>query len=166
MAGFRCSRCDNEHGEPPFSYGSPAPRTWFDIPELERAGRCELSSDQCIIDGKWYFLLGLLELPVQGRSQPFAWSVWVSVSEASFRRANELWHTSGRESEPPCFGWLQTELPYPGGTLNLKCRLHTRQVGTRPFVELEPTEHPLALEQRSGITLARVQEIAEQILHG
>ena len=165
MAGFRCSRCDADHGELPFSYGSPAPRIWLDIPEAERAGRGELSSDQCILDGKWYSLLGLLEIPVQAAAGPFAWHVWVSVSEPSFHRANELWHAKGRESEPPCFGWLQTELPYPGGTLGLKCRLHTREVGVRPFVELEPTEHPLALEQRHGITLARVQEIAEQILH-
>ena len=41
-----------------------------------------------------------------------------------------------------------------------------RPVGQCPWVELEPTDHPLALEQREGITLARVQEIAEKILHG
>jgi hypothetical protein len=35
----------------------------------------------------------------------------------------------------------------------------------RPLVELEPTDHPLAVEQRTGITLGRVQEIAETLLH-
>jgi len=30
---------------------------------------------------------------------------------------------------------------------------------------LEPTDHPLAVEQRHGITMARVQEITEMILH-
>ncbi len=39
-------------------------------------------------------------------------------------------------------------------------------VGQRPLIELEPTDHPLAAEQRAGITLARVQEIAETLLHG
>jgi hypothetical protein len=34
-------------------------------------------------------------------------------------------------------------------------------VGTRPHIELEPTDHPLAVEQRRGITVARVIEIAE-----
>jgi hypothetical protein len=48
----------------------------------------------------------------------------------------------------------------------LKTNIHTNPVGVRPFVELEPTDHPLAVEQRNGITLARVQEIAEIILHG
>jgi len=33
-------------------------------------------------------------------------------------------------------------------------------------VELESTDHPLAVEQREGITMDRVQEIAEALLHG
>ena len=32
-----------------------------------------------------------------------------------------------------------------------------------PYVELEPTDHPLAIEQRNGITLERVKEIQEII---
>lgn len=32
-----------------------------------------------------------------------------------------------------------------------------------PYVELEPTDHPLAIEQRNGITLDRVKEIEEMI---
>ena len=33
------------------------------------------------------------------------------------------------------------------------------------MIELEPTDHPLAVEQREGITLARVIEFAERVLH-
>jgi len=43
--------------------------------------------------------------------------------------------------------------------------VHTQLVGRRPLVELEPTDHPLAAEQRVGITMARVQEFAEQLFH-
>jgi hypothetical protein len=32
-------------------------------------------------------------------------------------------------------------------------------------VELEPTDHPLAVEQREGISEARAREIAESVLH-
>ncbi|MGW1264432.1 DUF2199 domain-containing protein [Streptomyces drozdowiczii] len=39
---------------------------------------------------------------------------------------------------------------YATTTLNLKTRVHTRPVGDRPFVELEPTDHPLAIEQRTA----------------
>ncbi|MFQ6227966.1 DUF2199 domain-containing protein [Nocardia sp. NPDC002869] len=63
-------------------------------------------------------------------------------------------------------GWLTTDLSaYSPTTLNLKTRLHTRPVGERPFIELEPTDHPLAVEQRTGITRDRVHEIAEAMLH-
>ncbi|MFE6856425.1 DUF2199 domain-containing protein, partial [Streptomyces sp. NPDC057674] len=64
------------------------------------------------------------------------------------------------------FGWLSTELSlYSPSTINLKTHVHTRPVGHRPRIELEPTDHPLAVEQRTGITLARVREIAETVLH-
>ena len=93
--------------------------------------------------------------------------MWVSLSRDSFSRVSSLWTTPGREREEPYFGWLATELPvYGESTLNLKTHVHTQAVGQRPLIELEPTGHPLAVEQRSGITVSRVQEIAEAVLHG
>jgi len=127
-----------------------------------------LSSDQCVIDDEHFFVLGRLEIPVLDADEDlFSWNVWVSLSEKNFGRMSELWETEGRENEPPYFGWLSTALPcYPETTLHLKTNVHTRPIGERPFIELEPTEHPLAIEQRNGITLKRVQEIAECALHG
>ena len=93
------------------------------------------------------------------------WLAWVSLSQKNFSRACELWDKAGRENEPPYFGWLSSALPYEPPTLNLKVNLHTRPVGERPFVELEPTGHPLAVEQREGISPAKVQQIAERLIH-
>jgi Uncharacterized protein conserved in bacteria (DUF2199) len=63
-------------------------------------------------------------------------------------------------------GYLSTELAvYQPSTLNLVTRVHSQAVGVRPTVEREPTGHPLAVEQRIGITAARVQECAEHLLH-
>jgi hypothetical protein len=77
-----------------------------------------------------------------------------------------VWNTEGREAERPYFGWLSTELAlYSEGTTNLKTNAHTRPVGKRPLIELEPTDHPLAVEQRTGITQDRVREIAMAVLH-
>ena len=45
-------------------------------------------------------------------------------------------------------------------TTRLATNLHTQPVGTRPFIEVEPTDHPLAVEQREGITMARVRGFA------
>jgi len=39
------------------------------------------------------------------------------------------------------------------------------ELGTRPLVELELTDHPLAVDQRDGIEQARLQEIVIGLLH-
>ncbi|MGL4463237.1 MAG: DUF2199 domain-containing protein [Planctomycetia bacterium] len=166
MKAWHCAICNEVHDELPMHYVAPAPSMWFTIPEAERERRCLLSSDQCVIDDQNYFIVGNLELPVVGSEEWFSWDVWVSLSERNFARTREQWDQAGRESEPPYFGWVSTTVPGYPATLNLKSMVHTREVGRRPWVELEPTDHPLAVEQRQGITLARIQEIAERLLHG
>ena len=173
MTGYTCKTCGVYHEELPFSYGSPAPDIVFSMNEEERNRRVLLlSSDQCVIKGrklfdeKNYFILGNIDIPIIDSKDIFRWSVWVSLSKVNYDRTARLWNTLGREEEPPYFGWLSTLLHvYHPSTINLKTNIHTNPVGMRPFVELEPTDHPLAMEQRKGITLARVQEIAEIILH-
>jgi hypothetical protein len=165
-SGFVCRTCGQFHAELPMSFGADAPAAFYSIPPAARQARAELSSDQCIIDGREFFVRGLLEIPVVDGPQAFTWGVWTSLSEKSFVRVQELWESPGRESEPPFFGWLCTSIPHYPETLLLKTHVHTRPVGERPFVELEPTDHPLALEQREGITMDRVRQIAEELLHG
>jgi hypothetical protein len=64
------------------------------------------------------------------------------------------------------FGWLSTSIPcYSEVTMHLKTMVHTRKLGIRPYIELEQNEHPLSVEQRNGISIKRVQEIAEYLLH-
>lgn len=66
----------------------------------------------------------------------------------------------------PFFGWLNTALsPYPD-TASLKTQVHLRDGFIRPFIELEPTDHPLAVEQREGITVERVAELYALVVHG
>lgn len=50
-------------------------------------------------------------------------------------------------------------------TLHLKTMVHLRDHGIRPVIELESTDHPLAVEQRCGITLDRVTEIVHLVDH-
>jgi len=163
---YTCKTCGQIHEGLPLSCGAEAPYYWYGLTEKERKRRASLSSDQCIIDDKYFFVLGRLEIPILNSNEIFCWLVWVSLSEANFERASKLWHKEGREKEPPYFGWLGTFLPGYPETVGLKTNVHTRPVGERPYVELEPTNHPLATEQRDGITWGRVQSIAEEILHG
>ncbi|MEU9720829.1 DUF2199 domain-containing protein [Streptomyces sp. NPDC047976] len=146
------------------NYSTMAPDVWD--PSFESDPDSMLSSDQCVIKGQHFFIRGLIEIPVIGSQDIFSWGVWVSLSSNNFARALDVWNTVGREAEKPYFGWLSTELPlYPESTTNLKTNAHTRPVGKRLFIELEPTDHPLAVEQRTGITQDRIREIAMAVLH-
>ncbi|EFL12791.1 DUF2199 domain-containing protein [Streptomyces sp. C] len=160
--GFTCSCCGARHPVLPMNYTAEAPAVWD--PAFAHADDCQLSADQCVVRGQHYFVKGLIEIPVIGGDEVFSWGVWVSLSRDSFSRAADLWDTPGLSlrsrtsagSPPTC----RSTRP-----LNLKTYIHTRPVGERPFVELEPTDHPLAVEQRTGITLDRVREIATAVLH-
>jgi hypothetical protein len=161
---FKCSSCDQIHEGMP-SFGARAPLSYYDIPEDERAQRCNLGSDECVIDEKHFFVRGCLEIPVVGESEPFTWGVWVSLSEASFTEWVKHFGDARRSHIGPFFGWLNAWLkPYPD-TMSLKTHLHLRDNGIRPLVELEPTDHPLAIEQRESISVARVAEIYAQVVH-
>lgn len=163
--GYQCNGCGEWHEDLPFSYHAPAPQFWSD--ERFDEDGCELGDEQCVIGGDSFFVRALIQIPVVDGDENFEWGVWVSLSESNFDLVSETWDTEGREEMDPMFGWLSTELPvYDPSTLDLKTMLHTQPVGLRPLVELEPTDHPLAVEQRDGITVARVQELAEILLHG
>jgi hypothetical protein len=41
----------------------------------------------------------------------------------------------------------------------------TRPSGERPYAELEPTDHLLAVERRNGVPKARLEELASLLLH-
>jgi hypothetical protein len=150
---------------PPLSWSFDAPAPWNALSNEEREHRGHISSDLCVICDEHSFVRGLVEIPLKDGDGPFTWNVWVSVSKQNFLRAFELWEDPQRVHEPAYFGWLCNSIPGYPETLNLKTMLHTRALGLRPLIELEPTEHPLAVEQRNGITKERVREIAETMYH-
>ncbi|WP_395020985.1 DUF2199 domain-containing protein [Dongia sp.] len=162
---WTCACCGKQYNTLPLDFAIKAPHNWFGIPDEEAARRVKLTQDVCIIDGEERYIRGCLEIPVTELNDKFIYGVWASVSERSFNRIHELWDAEIRDDEPPLFGWLCSNLPLYGGTLHLKTNLHLRNRGQRPFIELEPTDHPLAVEQRNGITVERVQEIIAALSH-
>jgi hypothetical protein len=162
--GFTCSCCGQYHPGLAQGFSFEAPVYWS--AELAADESSVLGPEQCVIKGEHYFIRGLIEIPVLDSGEVFSWDVWVSLSKDSFRQAVSLWESAGREAEPPYFGWLSSELGmYSPSTVNLKTNVHTRPIGVRPLVELEPTGHPLAVEQRTGITRERMRELVEAAMH-
>jgi hypothetical protein len=118
-----------------------------------------------LIDSIEFFILGCLEIPILNKEETFTWGVWTSLSEHNFDRTVSLWSNEKRTQEPPYFGWFANSLPGYPETLNLKTHVYTRAVGERPLIKLERTAHPLAIEQRHGVTMARVHELVALLLH-
>jgi len=112
-----------------------------------------------------FFVRGCLEIPVIGREDPLIWGVWVSLSRLTFERERMLAEKIERINEPSYFGWLSSRIQVYPDTLLLKTNVHSRGVGQRPYIELEPTDHPLSIDQREGIAVDRWIEIAERMEH-
>lgn len=165
MIEFRCATCNQIHSGVP-SFGWDRPYQYFQLADEERDARCDLGSDDCVIDGKWFFIRGCLEIPIIGHDSVFTWGVWVSLSEERFIEWARLFDVPKRSDRGPYFGWLCSEVLIYPSTLLLKTTVHLRDDGIRPFIELEPNDHPLAIEQRDGITMDRVAEIYSRMIHG
>lgn len=164
---FRCSKCGGEHAATNIAWHFAEPLPWLLATEEERS-QSVLTSEQCeLVAGGMvhHFIHALLEIPVRGRSDPLVWGVWCSQSEATYLEVAALWESDERVKTGPHFGWLCNRIPCYPDSLHLKTHVHQRAVGLRPFVELECTDHPLAVDQRNGIELDRLQKIVEELLH-
>jgi hypothetical protein len=167
---WKCVACGAQHDDLPLSYRTGPPVIWATLVPAARE-RSVLDDEICVVrqlaGEDAYFIRGNVEIPVLDGTAPiFIWTVWCSLSQDNFKATLAVWDKPGRESTSPMFGWFSSELvpPYPS-TLNLPTNVRTRPVGQRPTVELAPSEHPLAVEQRKGITMRRVEEIASAVLH-
>jgi hypothetical protein len=153
---YHCMTCGKLHDDLP-DIGAAKPDHWFEVPEEERDRRTILTSDACIIDGEDHFIRGVIQIRVHEQVQPFGFGVWVSQKKENF-----LTYVKNFDSAEigPYFGWLCTRLRYyPQDTLGLKSRAVFQSGNRRPLIELEPTEHPLAVDQRDGISLVKAWEI-------
>jgi hypothetical protein len=125
-----------------------------------------LTEDICVIEDEHYFIRCVLDLPIVGaQGQAFGFGVWSTLSFENFKTYVRSFDNGEQSGLGPWFGWLSnTVVGYPE-TLSLKCHVHPRNGRLRPALELEPTSHPLAIEQREGITLDRILDLYALIGH-
>ena len=161
---FKCTCCDQWHEGIP-ALAAEAPLYYYSVPENERDQRCKLTANTCVVDEDSFFVRGCLEIPIQGSDETFEWGVWVSLSAENFEIFTSLLQAEHRSQYGPYFGWLSAGIAGYPDTENLKAKAHLRDHGIRPYIELEPTDHPLAIEQRDGISIDRLAEICSPYLH-
>ncbi len=153
---YQCSTCGEIHEDLP-DIGADKPDHFYTVPESEREELIELTDDTCIIGNEDFFIRGVIEIPIHNYPNRFGFGVWVSQKKENFYKYVENPDSS---EIGPFFGWLCTDLDfYEEETLHLKTMAHFRGEGLRPTIEVELTEHPLAIDQHEGISLERAWEI-------
>ncbi len=162
--GFDCSVCGQHHAVLPLSYSVKVPLAALAVPRAEWGRRVVLSPDLCVIDERFHYVRGRFAVPVHGLDEPFIWGVWAWLRPQDFYRTNQLWTDPARVGEPPYAALLNSEVPLYGDTARMPVQVQTMPVGRRPHFFPADATHPLAVEQREGMSMARVVQIAEQML--
>jgi hypothetical protein len=153
---YRCATCGKVHDDLP-DIGSNRPDQWWGVAEDERDKRIKLTSDTCVIDEQDYFIRGVIEIPIHDYPRTFGFGAWVSQKKENFMKYLDNWDS---DNIGPFFGWLCTRITYYAeDTRSLKTMVHFRTGNSRPTIELEPTDHPLAIDQSEGISLDKAWEI-------
>lgn len=166
QTGFDCRVCGRHHPVLPLSYSVKVPLAALAVPRDEWERRVVLSPDLCVIDERFHYVRGRFAVPVHGLEEPFIWGVWAWLRPQDFYRTHQRWTDPARVDEPPYAGLLNSALPLYGDTVNLPVEVRTMPVGRRPHFSPADTAHPIALEQREGMSMERVVAIAEQMLCG
>jgi hypothetical protein len=154
---YKCSMCGEVHDDLPH-IGSEAPYHWGK--GFASDPQSLLTEDLCIIEGRDYFVRGVLEIPVHDYEHEFGWGVWVSHKKENF----EIYRENPQSADiGPFFGWLCTAIDYyDEPTLSLKTMAHYRGEGLRPLIVVGECDHPLFRQQQEGISL---QEAWEMVHH-
>jgi hypothetical protein len=161
---WKCSSCGEELTDPPLCFGAEAPWRAL-VPESEFNQRVDLTPDQCVVDEKAFFVRGHIEIPIHDHAEPLSFAVWSSLSEESFLHMSDHWDLPARADDPPYFGWLSSSIPAYPQTINLKLSVQSRAPGLVPLFSVEPSDHPLSIDQQRGISVRRWHELVHSLLH-
>lgn len=166
---WKCGSCDEWHTGPCLDFSYDAPIHWqkeYEAASFQsktaqgrRYPETLLDEDHCVIEDKYFFVRGIIHLPIIGTAETLRWGVWGSLNRDNFETFLNTENDPKRVELPPMFSWLSTQIPEYPDTLNLKMYARIENVDWRPSFELEPTEHPLSREYHNGITPERVKEI-------
>ena len=155
---FVCSVCGRTHdGVPAWTYGRPD--HWLGL-SLEQRALGALNDDLCRTPDGHYFVRAVLELPLIGGPEPtFELGVWGSLNAVNFDRYIDTFDHDDQSKLGRMSSYLSNEVRGFPGSHSLKGNLRPQDHRKRPFMDLEPGDHPLALAQREGISFDKALEI-------
>ncbi len=147
-----------------FDLAAWAPAHWHRTEPYEENGALRtdgdfLSEDFCVIEGKNFFVRGVLLIPIQGVDEPFGFGVWSTLSRKNFDIYVDGFDDSDYSDWGPWTSWFSTALADFGDTLIKPAWVQPRPDRQRPLVWLHDDDHPLSAAQRNGIKAERVLQI-------
>jgi hypothetical protein len=164
MSLRHCDRCGKEHASADSQVAFEKPDAYFEIPASERERRIFVNSDICDIDRGRFFARGVLQIPVHGHEN-FGWGIWVEMASADFNRYITLYESPNQGNEPPLHGRIATAIPaYDKPSLDIPVAVQLTGPTTRPIFFVEAgVDHPIAEEQRNGISADRLNDFFASI---
>lgn len=181
MEAVTCAHCGELHDISRMEPNQRRPDALLGVPEEERGTATFESKDACILFAKSsgslfnrvvarprdrYFIRALLPFKVQGRARPFSWGVWVEVDGRQYDRVMDLWDDPNQDQEAPFHGVLANNIGDYVQTEGLPGLVHLKDPERIPDFFLSESNHQLAIEQREGVTEARVLKWLDLMLHG
>jgi hypothetical protein len=167
--GFTCSLCGAYHDERILDVRLELPEAIYRLSERERTRLAWLADDTAVLEppgeAARFFVRGLVEIRIPELHDRFAYGVWVELAEEDWHRVAELWTDPNGRDHPPFEGRLANELDPYVATEGLPVLLQLEEVERLPSVAVGPSAHPLAVEQRDGISVERCEQLAATVMH-
>jgi len=128
------------------------------LSEEELAARCRYTEDCYVCDDKYFYIRGVLPLPVFGYDDDYCLGVWVQVSGKGFKKAWELQGGESQADELPLKGLLANKVHLNTLTENAEVTVQLMGATSRPVIRVVDSHCSLFEEQQNGITLHRANE--------
>lgn len=156
QSDWRCSCCgEMHHGLMDLAANAPDP--WPHAPEYEANSALRrdgdfLSEDFCVIEGQHFLVRAILEIPVRGLAEPWAFGCWSTLSRENFDIYVAGFDSGDYADWGPWFGWLCNPLKgYVEGKPE-GVEVHPQPGRQRPKLVVRDAAHPLARAQAEGLT--------------
>jgi len=166
---WRCRNCDEVH-EGLLDLAAFAPDPWPGEGPREPNSEIRLegnflSEDFCVMDGRYFFIRGVLEIPVHGFAEKFGFGCWSTLSRENFEKYLGGFDDGEFEEWGPWSGWLCNQLGDYIGNDPEGLWVYPQPDRQRPTFRIMNPAHPLAIAQDEGIAPEHLLAVFERYGH-
>ena len=141
------------------SYRKPDAVACMDQEDID--AQCKYTDDYYACEEKYFYIRGILPLPVLEAGRNYHLGVWVQVSSNSFNKIWDLWDDKNQSNEPPIRALLANDIHLHENTQNIEVEIQLTGPTSRPNVIVKDHESSLYKEQQHGIAIHRASEYSD-----